>query len=96
MWILGWFLVTTVFSMVVTGMVALLGRLIIPGSTGSLHLLAAVPDPFLIEHIYLDLEAYPFGELNKPDGNAFRVPDGPGLGADPDPEVLKDYLVTDA
>jgi L-alanine-DL-glutamate epimerase-like enolase superfamily enzyme len=67
-----------------------------PGFLASLHLLAAVPEPFLIEHIYLDLEAYPFGDLNKPDGNAFRVPDGPGLGADPDPEVLKDYLVTDA
>ena len=67
-----------------------------PGFLASLHLLAATPDPFLIEHIYLDLEAYPFGDLNKPDGNAFRVPDGPGLGADPDPNVLQDYLVKDA
>ncbi|MDP6706547.1 MAG: mandelate racemase/muconate lactonizing enzyme family protein [Alphaproteobacteria bacterium] len=66
-----------------------------PGFLASLHLLVAMPDPFLIEHIYLDLEAYPFGDLNKPDGNAFRVPDGPGLGADPDPEVLKDYRVAD-
>ena len=63
-----------------------------PGFLATLHLMAAMPDPFLIEHIYLELEAYPFGDLNRPDGNAFRVPDGPGLGADPDPSVLKDYL----
>jgi len=67
-----------------------------PGFLASLHLLAAMPEAFLIEHIYLDLEAYPFGALNQPVGNAFRVPDGPGLGADPDPEVLKDYLEKDA
>ncbi len=62
-----------------------------PGFLASLLLMAAMPEAFLIEHIFLDVEAYPYGELNRPDGNAFRVPDGPGLGADPDPNVLKDY-----
>ena len=62
-----------------------------PGFLATLHLLAADPNAFLIEHIYLDLEAYPFGDLNLPSGAEFRVPDGPGLGADPDPNVLRDY-----
>jgi L-alanine-DL-glutamate epimerase-like enolase superfamily enzyme len=49
----------------------------------------------MLEHIYVELEAWPLGDWNKPDGNAFRVPEGPGLGADPDPDVLRDYRAKD-
>ncbi len=64
-----------------------------PGFLATLHLLAADPNAFLAEHIYLDVEAYPYGALNQPEGCSFRVPDGPGLGADPDSNVLRDYRV---
>ncbi len=66
-----------------------------PGFLATLHLLASMPDAFLVEHMYLRLEAYIHGGWNHPDGNAFRVPDGPGLGAEPDPDVLRDYTARD-
>lgn len=62
-----------------------------PGFLATLHLLAAMPDAFLIEHMYLRLEAYIHGAWNHPENNSFAVPDGPGLGSDPDPDVIKDY-----
>jgi L-alanine-DL-glutamate epimerase-like enolase superfamily enzyme len=66
-----------------------------PGFLASVHLMAAAPEAFMLEHIYVELEAWPLGDWNKPDGNAFRVPEGPGLGADPDPDVLRDYRAKD-
>ena len=67
-----------------------------PGFLATLHFLAAQPDAFLVEHMYLRLEAYIHGTWNHPDGNAFHVPDGPGLGAEPDPDVLRDYTEVEA
>lgn len=62
-----------------------------PGFLATLHLLAAMPDAFLIEQMFLRLEAYIHGQWNHPVGNRFKIPDGPGLGCDPDPDVIKDY-----
>ena len=53
--------------------------------TATLHLLATTPEAFLIEQMFLGLEAYIHGDWNHPKGNAFTVPDGPGLGSGPDP-----------
>ena len=39
----------------------------------------------------MDLEASLYGELIDPVNGAFAVPDGPGLGRDPDPDVIKTY-----
>jgi L-alanine-DL-glutamate epimerase-like enolase superfamily enzyme len=66
-----------------------------PGFLASVHLMAAAPEAFMLEHIYVDLEAWPMGKWNHPDGNDFVVPDGPGLGAEPDPDVLRDYRAKD-
>ncbi len=64
-----------------------------PGFLASLHLATAMREDTLIERFYLDLEAYPLpGAADAVDGS-FRAPDGPGLGQDPDPNVLKDYAV---
>ena len=62
-----------------------------PGFLATLHLLAAMPEAFLVEQMFLRLEAYIHGDWNHPKGNAFAVPDGPGLGSDPDPDIIKDY-----
>ena len=43
--------------------------------------------------IHMDLEASLYGELVDPVGGVCRVPDGPGLGRDPDPDVIRDYRV---
>ncbi len=41
LWIVGWAAAMVVLSIVATGIVGMLGRLVVPRSTGSLHLLAA-------------------------------------------------------
>ena len=59
-----------------------------PGFLASLHLAAALPDPGLIERFHVTLEANPMGPWVLPKDGQFMVPDGPGLGADPDPAVV--------
>jgi hypothetical protein len=39
----------------------------------------------------MDLEASLYGELIEPVNGSFKVPDGPGLGREPDPNVIKTY-----
>ena len=61
------------------------------GLVASMHVAAAMKDECRLELFYLDLEAQPMGELAKLEGTDFVLPPGPGLGGDPDPDVLKDY-----
>jgi L-alanine-DL-glutamate epimerase-like enolase superfamily enzyme len=65
-----------------------------PGFLATLHLLAGLPEPSLVERLYVKLGASLYGDLVDPaaDGR-FRVPDGPGLGRDPDPVVIREYRV---
>lgn len=64
-----------------------------PGFIATLHIVAAhTGQKAPIERLYGALEASLFGDLITPDANGlYRVPDGPGLGADPDPDVIRDY-----
>jgi L-alanine-DL-glutamate epimerase-like enolase superfamily enzyme len=63
-----------------------------PGFLATLHLLAARGTPGgMIERYHMDLEASLYGELVTPVKGGFAVPTGPGLGRDPDPDVLKTY-----
>ena len=68
-----------------------------PGWLATLQLLAAMPltgrpGGSWIERFYTRLEAtlYP-GFVSPVEGGRFRVPTGPGLGAEPDPDVIRDY-----
>ena len=45
----------------------------------------------MIERYHMDLEASLYGELVTPVKGSFVVPTGPGLGCDPDPDVIKTY-----
>jgi L-alanine-DL-glutamate epimerase-like enolase superfamily enzyme len=45
----------------------------------------------MIERYHMDLEASLYGELVTPVNGSFVVPTGPGLGRDPDPDVVKTY-----
>ena len=55
-------------------------------------LCALAPDaPF--ERLFIDLEASPYHDLVVPKSGRVAVPDGPGLGCDPDMDVLRRYLV---
>ena len=63
-----------------------------PGFLATLQLTAARGQPgALVERYHMDLEASLYGELIDPVNGAFAVPQGPGLGRDPDPDVIKTY-----
>jgi L-alanine-DL-glutamate epimerase-like enolase superfamily enzyme len=62
-----------------------------PGALASLHLLAALTDDARFEYFYLWAEAALFGSALEPRNGEVRVPQAPGLGADPDPEVMRRY-----
>lgn len=66
-----------------------------PGFLATLHLTAAEANPGYIEWFYLDREACLYGDVIKPKNGLYTVPDGPGLGYDPNPDVIKDYRVKD-
>jgi L-alanine-DL-glutamate epimerase-like enolase superfamily enzyme len=62
-----------------------------PGFLATLHLLAAMPQKSMVERFYCTPEARIVGDWIEARDGAFRVPDGIGLGQDPDPDVLRDY-----
>lgn len=62
-----------------------------PGLLAAMHASAAfAPDP-LIEWRFFDCEAHPYTQDIVPVNGKIRIPDGPGLGRDPDPTVLERY-----
>ncbi len=61
-----------------------------PGALATLHLLATRMDG-RFEYFYLWPEAKLFGAALDPARGALAVPGGPGLGIDPDPEVLRRF-----
>lgn len=65
-----------------------------PGLPATLHACAAFPETKRIELYGLRLEApvFPGWEMRGP-GNVMRLPEGPGLGADPDIKSLQRYRV---
>lgn len=64
-----------------------------PGFLATVQLAAALPTECLLERFYCDVEASLFGELIETVDGRFRVPDGPGLGCDPDEAVIDEYRV---
>jgi L-alanine-DL-glutamate epimerase-like enolase superfamily enzyme len=62
-----------------------------PGFIASLHLTAALPAGTPVERLFVDLEASPIGDWVDPNNGDMRVPQGPGLGADPDPALITRY-----
>ncbi len=64
-----------------------------PGFLATLQLAGAMPNPGLIERFYARLEGNLMGHWVDPKEGYFHIPDGPGLGADPDPEVIAAFRV---
>ncbi len=67
-----------------------------PGFLATLQLMAALPESGqanhgLAEWFYLEREACLYGAAIAPKAGMFHVPQGPGLGAEPDAQVIKDY-----
>ncbi|HTR84230.1 MAG TPA: mandelate racemase/muconate lactonizing enzyme family protein [Reyranella sp.] len=63
-----------------------------PGFLATLQLTAARGQPgAMIERYHMDLEASLYGDAIDPVDGAFKVPTGPGLGREPDPDVIRTY-----
>jgi L-alanine-DL-glutamate epimerase-like enolase superfamily enzyme len=60
------------------------------GFLATVHIAAAMGD-VLVERLGIDLEASPFGPWTEIEQGVARVPQGPGLGCDPDPELIARY-----
>jgi D-galactarolactone cycloisomerase len=66
-----------------------------PGYLASLHVNAAVAADAPFERLFVDLEASPYHDMVVAKNGRVAVPGGPGLGSDPDMDVLRRYLVRD-
>lgn len=64
-----------------------------PGFLATLHLAAGLANPGLIERFYIRPEAMLYQRWLDPVDGFFAVPDMPGLGPEPDADVIKDYGV---
>lgn len=65
-----------------------------PGFLATLHLIAHLRHVSWIERLHLDLEASLFKRPLSFDGTTYTVPDGPGLGLEVDPDVVRTYRVS--
>ena len=66
-----------------------------PGFLASLHINATIAPDVPFERLFIDLESSPLHDLVEAKDGKVTVPDGPGLGRDPDMEVMHRYLVSD-
>jgi D-galactarolactone cycloisomerase len=62
-----------------------------PGALATLHLLAALTDDARFEYFYCWAEAALYGSLLRPAKGELAMPRASGLGADPDPDVIRRY-----
>jgi L-alanine-DL-glutamate epimerase-like enolase superfamily enzyme len=62
-----------------------------PGALATLHLLAALTEEARFEYFYLWADAALFGSILEPKHGELALPGAPGLGADPDPDLMRRY-----
>lgn len=60
-----------------------------PGLIASIHCIAAMGRPTWVERFYCDFDQTPFGAAIDPVDGRIGVPQGPGLGVDPDMRVVE-------
>jgi len=60
-----------------------------PGFLASLHLIAAQQTEVSLERLYVELAHVPYGRTLPIEQGWLQVPDGPGLGADPEAELAQ-------
>lgn len=64
-----------------------------PGLLATLHMAAAFEHETMIEYSYTELGANPLGDAIAVKNGRIALPTGPGLGRDPDPDVVERYRV---
>jgi L-alanine-DL-glutamate epimerase-like enolase superfamily enzyme len=60
-----------------------------PGLLASIHCIAAMPGGSWVERFYCDFADNPLGDAIHPRNGRIAVPQGPGLGLDPDSTMLE-------
>jgi len=65
-----------------------------PGLLAGVHVNAALGQGSLVEWRYFDLEACLYADAVLPKEGSLAVPQGPGLGVEPDPEVIRRYRIS--
>jgi D-galactarolactone cycloisomerase len=60
-----------------------------PGLLASIHCIAAMSTESLVERFYCDFSENPLGDAIHPRNGRIAVPQGPGLGVDPDAALLE-------
>lgn len=60
-----------------------------PGLLASIHLIAAMTPDAPVERFYCDFAANPLGDAIHPRDGRIPIPQGPGLGVDPDPKLIQ-------
>lgn len=64
-----------------------------PGFLASLHIIAAMPSRPPVEVLWMELEANPFDPWVRARDGHLAMPQGPGLGCNPAPDILRRYTV---
>jgi L-alanine-DL-glutamate epimerase-like enolase superfamily enzyme len=64
-----------------------------PGYLAALHCLAVKERESRLERMFCDLGAWPFAKTVPVENGGVAVPDGPGLGADPEEELIARFGV---
>jgi L-alanine-DL-glutamate epimerase-like enolase superfamily enzyme len=64
-----------------------------PGLLASIHCIAALASEAPVERFYCDFAENPLGDAIHPTHGRIAVPQGPGLGVDPDPRLLEKLRV---
>lgn len=64
-----------------------------PGLLASIHVCAAQAREIWVESFYCDFDLNPYGDVIHPRGGRMPIPQGPGLGLDPDPAVLRTLAI---
>ena len=64
-----------------------------PGQVATLQLNAAHRSTPMLERLYCDFEAELYGGATLPVDGRLKVPRGPGLGLEPDPDIIERYRV---
>ena len=62
-----------------------------PGNLASIHIVASLAKETLLENIYANLEASPYGDAMFAKDGQVTVPQGPGLGVEPDLIIVEKY-----
>ena len=65
-----------------------------PGQVANVHICASRRLTPFIERLFIDFDAELYGDAMRPKQGVIRVPTGPGLGLEPNQEVLERYVLS--